>query len=251
MTIGYYPQLNYDRCVRFYYQLLSDYDRKAYREIYDAIKKMSEGIRFSDPDYYSYELCWKLFKAVILDNPALFWVYFKISYTSYTTYAEIRFHYNINIKKCKEYRNEVEMRTRTIYEKIVMSCSTEYDVEKSIHDYLTANVEYTTKPSYEHAHTLIGPLLHNKGVCEGISNCYNYLLNCFGIRCLSVVGNSDNNCRHMWNIIIINNTAYHVDVTFDLQCTSYPNNHTYFNRDDDFMKKDRTWSIPMMCVSNN
>lgn len=97
---------------------------------------------------------------------------------------------------------------------------------RKVHDWLTIHVCYdrdeVDKNLYrQNNHNIIGPLIERKAVCEGISFAYQYILNRFGIDCMTVSGRVLKAERqyykdyHAWNVISLNGENYHVDVTWD------------------------------------
>lgn len=242
----FHPDYKNTRCTRMHYQLLSDQDKYLYREIYHALVAFREGIRLDNSSYFTNPVCWRIFKAVILDNPALFWVYFKLEYSEIQNGCELRFRYNMNSEKKDEYNRKIEQISSGLFDSRIKHCRSELKIEEIVHDYLASRVDYQMDMNYEHAHSLIGPLIYRKGVCEGISHAANYLLNCYGLRSTSIMGKTKNGGDHMWNVVIIDGHAYHLDVTFDLS-DSRRISREFFNRDDEFMRGDREWSFQIKC----
>lgn len=108
------------------------------------------------------------------------------------------------------------------------------DVEKALllHDRLALRCEYdtaATSPLGTECLTLYSALVRRKAVCQGYAIAYRYLLNLAGMEsriCTSTALN------HAWNIVTVNGTEYHVDVTWDdpVYDISGRVNHTNFLR---------------------
>ncbi len=76
------------------------------------------------------------------------------------------------------------------------------------------------------AWTAYGALVGKKAVCEGYSKAYKYLLKKVGIKSTITASKKLN---HAWNIVYLNNTPYHVDVTYDDPLSNVELvKHTYF-----------------------
>ena len=119
------------------------------------------------------------------------------------------------------------------------------DLEKVlfVHDYLAANYEYDTSCSrYDAYH-----FFHDKtGVCQAYTMAFMAVMQKLGIE-VSYVQSS--NLKHIWNIVKLDGSWYHVDVTHDdpltdrLGCAQ----HTYFLCSDsgltnhDVDGKERDW----------
>lgn len=88
------------------------------------------------------------------------------------------------------------------------------DVEKAllIHDRLALTCNYDKKLEHDNKFNIYGALVGGYAVCEGYTNAYIYLLEKVGIR--SEMCASDT-LKHAWNIVYIDGTPYHVDVTWD------------------------------------
>lgn len=244
-----FPSFNPNRATRMHYQMLQPGSKAVYKEIYEALMSFSEGVRIKGTD--NVDAVIEILHAVQYDNPAIFWIYNKITYTTYPNSVKIWFTYNVNSKQKQEYGQQIQAVAEQLYNSKIKKCRTEYEVERAVHDYLTHSVEYMHDKNYELYHTLIGPLLMGKGVCEGIAQAATYLLNCYGVRCTTIPGDSKGNGLdwrgHAWNIVILDGEAYHMDATFDLECNSYFCNRTYFNRNDAYMRADHRWTFDMEC----
>lgn len=97
---------------------------------------------------------------------------------------------------------------------------------RKAHDWLSINVRYDSdeanKNSYKlNNHNIIGPLIEHRAVCEGVSLAFQYILNRFGIDCMTVSGRAMKSegqyykDYHAWNVVSLNGENYHVDVTWD------------------------------------
>jgi transglutaminase/protease-like cytokinesis protein 3 len=104
--------------------------------------------------------------------------------------------------------------------------------------------------NYE-VHTIIGPLLKRKCVCDGFSKLYKLVLDELGIENYLIYGKgfvhtlSDSE-EHAWNLVKIDNDFYHVDVTYDATLSM----HDYI-RYDYFLIDDREccfYIVPFLVV---
>ncbi len=88
------------------------------------------------------------------------------------------------------------------------------DVEKALllHDRLAVWNEYEITMSLESDYSIYGALALRTSVCEGYAKAYIYLLSLVGIEADFC---SSQELAHAWNIVYINDTPYHVDVTYD------------------------------------
>ncbi len=87
------------------------------------------------------------------------------------------------------------------------------DVQKAllIHDRLALVCEYDYNNG-KNRHSIYGAIVDGAAVCQGYAFAYRYLLDEIGIE--NYYCNSEK-LNHMWNIVYIDDTPYHVDVTWD------------------------------------
>ena len=178
---------------------------------------------------------------VRVDAPALFWMGSShiIEYQNNITIIRPNYIYEFSIIPIIKTKIEREM--KGIYDLIGIKSESVIDFEFRLHDYLTSKIEYYDEGS--DSHNIVGPLLNKKGVCEGIAATFNFIMNSFGIDCLTIRGNDKNNENHAWNIVKLDDGNYHVDITHDLSGM-----HTFLNVNDDMMKSDRTWNAKIKCI---
>ncbi len=95
------------------------------------------------------------------------------------------------------------------------------DIEKAflLHDRLAMHCEYdydtlneTPESMPQTSYNAYGALVLRDAVCMGYALAYDFLLEQVGIKSLYC---SSDTLNHAWNIIYINDTPYHVDVTWD------------------------------------
>ena len=65
-----------------------------------------------------------------------------------------------------------------------------------------------------HAFSAYGALVEGMAVCEGYAEAYHLVLERLGIPCLAVLGESREQA-HQWNMVQLDGTWYHVDLTWD------------------------------------
>lgn len=78
-----------------------------------------------------------------------------------------------------------------------------------VHDYIAANYEYDK--TYE-SRTLDTMVIQKKGVCQGYSYLFKYILNDLDIECVTVPSTAHS---HMWNKVKLDDEWYNVDLTYD------------------------------------
>ena len=139
-------------------------------------------------------------------------------------YKEIKTTYytdgKVIINKSKRYTKEDLDKIDTEIERLIKdlkinSYSSITDKIKVFHDYLANTNTYddvmakTNKSEY-HSNTAIGPLFEGKAICDGYSDAMAFFLDKIGIENIKVT-----NDEHVWNAVKIDNTWYHIDLTWD------------------------------------
>lgn len=118
--------------------------------------------------------------------------------------------------------------------------SSPFDIELAVHDHLSDSVRY--KKDLPSDFSMNGPLLDRHGACEGISKAALYLLRRCGVDAGIVSGKTESGENHAWNMVHIDGGCYHLDVTWDLGSRNGVTRHDYFNVNDGFMGRSRTWT---------
>lgn len=127
---------------------------------------------------------------------------------------QLRFTYNCSPEEYVQKRYEYEREADTLLYGIIDNNNLT-DVQKALllHDRLALHCEYgDVNGSYLDTATLYGALVGKAPVCQGYAAAYIYLLGRVGIRSEMCISKQLN---HAWNIVYIDDEAYHVDVTWD------------------------------------
>ena len=94
-----------------------------------------------------------------------------------------------------------------------------YTKVKRIHDFLVDYMEYDTSMQKTNTRNIYGALVERSVVCEGYAESFKYLLDATGVPCIEIVGTGTNSMgeteAHAWNYVMLNDTWYAVDVTWD------------------------------------
>ncbi len=111
----------------------------------------------------------------------------------------------------------------------------EYLTARYFHDYLAANVSYSSDENTTIDHcTPYAALIGGSGKCESYSRSFALLCNMAGIDCFMVMydqSQSEDGVGHMWNMVKINGNYYYVDVTHDsfTKDIGYPDNYVAYD----------------------
>ena len=161
-----------------------------------------------------------VYEQVVNENPELFFVSgtFYYSYTSSQTVTSVRPYYQLDGKEIEPEELKEEQKTRineqrgeleAVVNEIIAQVDSKWSaLEKALflHDYLATHAQYDTGSD---AYTI---LTKGTGVCQAYTLAYRLLLNRVRIPSGTV---SSESLNHIWNLLQINDSWYHVDVTWD------------------------------------
>ena len=121
----------------------------------------------------------------------------------------------------------------------------EYEMEKTLHDMLAANVDYVSSSKGSNTHNAYGALVEGKAVCEGYAESLQYLLQRVGIQAVEVFGygvTDKGGENHAWNIVRIDGQYYLVDLTWNDQKNII--SYAYFNQTSAYFDEDHVeWKV--------
>lgn len=109
----------------------------------------------------------------------------------------------------------------------------EYTREKIIHDRMVAHITYDDTTT--NCANIYGALVEGKALCEGYARAFQYLLCRAGIQGYFVEGQAGG-VNHAWNLVVIDDEYYYVDITWDDPADDHPEieetrivDYAYFN----------------------
>lgn len=176
-----------------------------------------------------------------------------LSNSSYNVYKSLVLQININYyfskEACGEKKNEIEREIKKPL-RIMNGLSSDEDKVLFAHDYIVLNNAYDedglsgdVEKVDETSFNAYGCLVLKKSVCQGMSDAFILLCRRAGINAFYV--SSDEMC-HAWNIVELNGSYYHLDITWDdsneLGNYNFTNingacSHKYFLKSDSQFKR--------------
>lgn len=198
----------------------------------------------------------KVYAEVLNEHPELFYVDsgFGYNYSSGIITRLYWFYDNTTDEERQEFREKLEQVKTKIADDMT-------DVEKAlvIHDYLAQNCAYAYKEYLDgtlgmgqakNVYNAYGALVDEKAVCQGYALAYSALLRTVGISSEVCVSREMN---HAWNVILIDNEWYHVDVTWDDPVWNKEGQaqHEFFLLSDAEMlnRRHSGWADSVECIS--
>ena len=199
------------------------------------------------PKGTSTETMVEIFYMVMRDHPMLFHVKPGFHYlvgeslTMVPRYMMTRQEYEANAEKVRRFL--------TYCEKQVAGRS-DYDKIRILHDSMVKHVLYYGR-ELDKSHNVLGAIIERKGVCESIAKAFKLMCDVCMVPSIVVFGHgsSENEDRtqkenHAWNLVKLDGEWFHVDVTYDVGLSQYPQTGTirydYFCRSDQVFFQDHT-----------
>lgn len=212
--IEYYP----------YYGLLSDNEKKLYKQIYANVNAVNT--KFVPIMDVSVEEVKETFEAVYNDHPELFWVNtsYSYKYTINNRCVEIDLSYNETADDLEKHKYLFNQAINKIINQ-ANKYNNNYEKEKYVHDYLINSIIYDKNAKMHQSS--YSAIVNKRSICAGYSRAFQYIMIQLKIPTYYCVGVSSVN--HAWNIVKLDNEYYNVDLTWD---DTESNRYKYFNQTD-------------------
>ena len=234
------------------YDILDDNEKKAYICIFNNIEKHPEYIKIPKLTQAEFN---NVYFAVKNDNPDMLCFSDSCNMITFLSSCFLQMHYDYPKDICATMTEVLDSKVKMIMNNI--DTSDEYTAELAIHDYIIKNCTYTENA--KNASNSYGCLVDGEAVCSGYSRAAMLLLSKAGIESVLVGGTgvtSDQKVvSHMWNIVWINNSPYHMDVTWDDPGSANNSvSHMFFNLTTEQISadhKDMTMTVECMATDAN
>jgi hypothetical protein len=224
-----------------------------YNDIYRAIINLEASVNLRAYGQ-TYVEVFDALQTVLNDHPEIF--YYKYSGSRYWTDGKLELAY----KYTKDEIIYMNIQQQNIIDRIlaenITPDMTPLRKEIAFHDYLVRNSKYDKENALnntipEISHTAYGILVNGTGVCDGYAKAFKLLLNRVNINSIIVISDPMN---HAWNLVELDGSWYHTDVTWDDPTPDRPGatRYTYLNLSDTEMGENHIWSTGdyPSCTSN-
>ena len=230
-----------------------DFHLKNYQNILNAIYTILDNgtDEFSFYCDESYSQCMEDFDSVSKNQVLLSTINNMVSpYNSYKKiYFRVTSYGKITMKTDKLYSsdeiNMIEGKMNSFISENITDEMNVVDKIRSFHDYVINNsiydkesaalIESGGNASFNSSHKATGPLIYGKSLCSGYSDAMKIYLDKIGVTNYKV-----SNTRHIWNLVYVNDSWFHLDLTWDDPITSTGDNillHKFFLVDTDTLLK--------------
>ena len=227
----------------YYYSQLSSSEQIAYQAMFDCITTLVSKWNCGS---FSQDTLKKAYDCLILDHPELFW---SNSFTYVTSYVNnvisghyVEFEYTMSRSEIEQTNSEIEQALVDIVQEIG-TIEPNYETIRKVYVWMVENCQYD-KTNMDQS--LYSVLVKRSGVCASFSKAFEFILQCLGIPCVAVNGRlkqgsgllGSSNLGHEWNIVKINGSWAHVDITsaVSLYNSTGSMNYDYFCCTTDFLQ---------------
>lgn len=238
---------------RYYYNQLNKNEQVIYKSFYEGVMAHKDIIPIPVKGTISLEIVTKIFAAITRDNPLIYYLNQSACNIAQDGFGHTAIcpRYFFSKDKVKEYNRKIEKTVNELVAQLNLTEGTDYEKALRVHDWLCQNVVYDEKGADINelvrvivSHNIIGVFAHRRAQCEGIAKAVKVLLNSVDVRCIVATGEVNSkreNGPHAWNIVNLDNTPYHMDVTWDIGAVDASKSripYDYFNITDEMIGKD-------------
>ncbi len=217
-----------------YYALLNESQKEVY---YDIIEGANEYKEFIIPSRkIKTEDVKDIYYAVMYDHPEIFWLDSKYSFDYYHDTNEvikITLSYTSVISDIDHNREIFDEAINSIVD-VAKTYELDYEKEKYVHDALINIITYDE--AYKEDQSAFNAMINNKAVCAGYAKSFQIIMTKLGIPTYYITG--DANGDHAWNLILLDDGFYNVDLTWDDQEDRII--YKYYNVNEEMITTDHT-----------
>ncbi len=239
-----YPIYTGKNVFEYWKTTLTDEQKVLYEEIKEAYLQFKEqfGTKVKKISTEDFD---KVFDAIVLDHPEIFWIDSYSTIRTFNNYVNtnkiIQLHYSYTEEEAKDVKARIEPRYNAIIEEAKIK-STNYDKIKYVHDKLIEISQYNeyTKEQENSFQSLVSIFDTGDSVCAGYAYGFKFIMDNLEIECIAsndVSNEEDKISNHIWNIVNLDGKWYNIDVTWD-QNNGNGIIYNYFLKDNEEFYKD-------------
>lgn len=216
------------------YSKLSLREQLAYEAMFECITTLTSRWNCGS---FSQETLKKAYDCLLLDHPELFW---SDSFTYVTSYVNnsistryVEFEYTMTLSQIEKTNKEIENALFSLVKEIG-TAEQSYETVRKVYAWLVKNCSYD-KTNMDQ--TLYSVMVQKSGVCASFSKAFEFIMQCLGIPCTCINGKlktgsnllaSSSNLGHEWNLVFINGSWAHVDITSAISLSEDGVDYSFF-----------------------
>lgn len=195
----------------YYFRLLTDEEKRIYREMLVGIRERQEDFYLSVSDEDTIN---RVYHALLKDHSELFWVQNReqVYTTSYpdTDYCKFSPGYSYTEEEIQEIQTAADQAWQEVSAMAAETTDT-YEIVKDVYTYLIDNTEYISSDDDQN---IAGTFWRKQAVCAGYARAAQYLLEKLNIPVIYVEGSTASSSEgHAWDIVEIDGQYYYMDPT--------------------------------------
>lgn len=229
--------IDFNNPAQYYCGLLSNAQRAIYGLVLDGIRAYRDEIEIAPTPSSVISTVWNY---ILLDNPLIFYARSYVQTMNSQGNVEIiKPEYTLPRQAVKQSLNDI---IRYLLKFSSIKTKSEADRELAIHDHCLINFKYDDTFG-KNAYSILGLILDNTAVCEGIAKFVKLAFDYVGMKSLVVIGDlkkpiGTTSNGHAWNIVEIGGKPYHLDVTLNLTMMDKLKRYDYYNLSDKDILRD-------------
>lgn len=234
-----YPKAEYfseeEEFKRPAYSQLSNKEKAVYHALWAGIKERQENIQLPheiDGDTYS-----KLYCLVEKQESDFFYV--DSTYYTARKLREAHIAYREDIETIPEKVEQFAAAKSTVISR-ANGATDDYNKVMRIHDSIVNRCKYVIGEDKKYTSTAYGCLVEGEANCEGYAKAFNLIATECGLRSVLLTGTTDTGENHAWNQVMIGDTWYNIDVTWDDSDVAGATRREYFLCNDENFGKTHT-----------
>ena len=206
------------------YECLTVYEQIAYDAIMDCLIHLNPSWNCGS---IPQETIQKAYDCLLMDHPEIFW---SDGYTYVTSYVNnvisghrVEFKYSMDRQQIAA-ANDAIYRSLVEIVHVIGRTDASYETVKAVYEYLIENCTYDELNLDQSMYSV---MVNHSGVCASFAKSFEFIMQCLGIPCTVVHGRLTHSTGmlgttlgHAWNVVCINGSWYHVDVTSGLSVSS-------------------------------
>lgn len=195
----------------YYFSLLNEEEQRGYREMVEGIKARKKEFYLT---IYQDDTVNKVYHAVLMDHPELFWVHNRKQVYK-TTFSDANYcMFSPGYSYTEDEMAEIQAAAQKACQEVsalLPENADDYEKAKTVYTYLIDNARYQES---EDDQSMAGIFWKKQAVCAGYAGAAQYLLEYLGVPCIYVEGSTAGSTEgHAWNIITLNGEYYYFDAT--------------------------------------
>jgi len=204
----------------YYRSLLTPSEQRVYKDIVTGLLRRRASIYITQ-EHAQIESVRKIVRAVHLDHAELFYIdfwHYQMTQSLIPCGMFLSFRMMLDQEPSTAVMNSLNAKATSMQEIARQKASRE-EIYFMIAKEIATTTEYVDSNNAFWEHTVAGPVLTHRAVCEGIAKMFLFLCQRLNLPCAIITGTL-NGAPHAWNMIELNGVRKYIDVTAALETIS-------------------------------